>query len=593
MWFLHALPVKGWETLAILIVVLVMLISNKVRIDLIALFLFLALGVPDIVADKELFAGFGSEAVIVIAAMLAIGEALVRSGVTDVIFSRITRFAGNSENRLLPTLMIVGGLLSSFISDLAIVSIFLPVLIGFEKRLQVSAQRLLMPFAIASMLGGMITMVGGATNIVANQMVVQAGLPRLPLFAIAPLGASLLVVGVLSMWLLSRFLLPKGTGQGVKHAVGVEYLTELLVTKESSWDGKKIRDISFFKESGLNIIRILRRDPVRFPRANTVIRAGDVVLVQAHSDELLKLRSTNDFSVQSEVEKSLETADIAMAGEAIVRQGSEFVGRTLTDLRFRERYEVTVVALWRNGQAIRQRIATIPLKTGDMLLLQGPSDKIEEIGENQGLMLISKKTHVPKVREKGTLAVCILVLIFTLAALKVIPMELAGILGVVLVVVARIISLNQVFRAVEWPILLFVSAMFALGTAMKNTGIIDLISSALVHVVGPYGPYALLVVCFWFAALVTQVLSNTATTLLLTPVMISAAAALHVNPIPFVVTVIVGVTASPLTYVSHKVFLLIMGPGGYRYFDYLRFGLPLTILFFAVTMGLVPMMWPF
>jgi di/tricarboxylate transporter len=594
MWLFHALPVKGWETLAILIVVLVMLISNKVRIDLIALFIFLALGVPDIVDEKDLFTGFGSEAVIVIAAMLAIGEALVRSGVTDAIFSRITRFAGKTENRLLPTLMIVGGLLSSFISDLAIVSIFLPVLIGFEKRLHVSAQRLLMPFAIASMLGGMITMVGGATNIVANQMVVQAGLPRLPLFAIAPLGASLLVIGVLAMWLLSRFLLPNRAGQGVKTAVGVhEYLTELQILNTSSWVGKPLKDISFFKESGLNIIRILRADPVRFPRASTVLRTGDVLLVQAHSDDLLKLRSTNDFSVQPEVHKSLESADIAMAGEVIVRQGSEFVGRTLVELRFRERFEVTVVALWRNGQAIRQRIATIPLKTGDMLLLQGPSDKLEEIGDDQGLMLISKKSHVPKVREKGTLAVCIVALIFTLAALQVIPMELAGILGVVLVVIARIISLNQVFRAVEWPILLFVSAMFALGTAMKNTGIIDLVSSALVHVVGPYGPYALLLVCFWMAALVTQVLSNTATTLLLTPVMITAATALHVNPIPFVVTVIVGVTASPLTFVSHKVFLLIMGPGGYRYFDYLRFGLPLTLLFFAVTMCLVPMIWPF
>ncbi|MGZ6550779.1 MAG: SLC13 family permease, partial [Tumebacillaceae bacterium] len=455
-------------------------------------------------------------------------------------------------------------------------------------------QRLLMPFAIASMLGGMITMVGGATNIVANQMVAQAGLTRLPLFAIAPLGATLLVVGVLAMWLLSRFLLPNREAQGVKTTVGVnEYLTELLIPANSTWVGKRLKDISFFKESGLNIIRVLRSYPVLFPSANTTLRPRDVLLVQAHSDDLLKLRSTGDYSVQSGVHKSLETDQIAMAGEVIVRQGSEFVGRTLLQLKFRERFDVTVVAMWRDGQPIRQRLASIPLKTGDMLLVQGPREKLEEIGDEQGLMLISQKSHVPKARQKGLLAVAILVLIFTLAAAKVIPMELAGILGVTLVVLTRIISLNQVFRAIEWPILLFVSAMFALGTAMKNTGIIDLVSSGLVHVVGPYGPYALLIVCFWLSALVTQVLSNTATTLLLTPVMITAATALHVNPIPFVVTVIVGVTASPLTYVSHKVFLLIMGPGGYRYFDYLRFGLPLTVLFFGVTIGLVPKLFPF
>lgn len=586
----------GWSTIGILGLVLILLVTNRVRLDLIGIFILLALGLSGIVEEKELFSGFGSEAVIVIAAMLAIGEALVQSGVTDRLSSRIAKHSGTSEMRLVLLMMLVAGLASTFISDLAVVSILLPVMLGFEERLGTRPARLLLPVAVASMLGGLISMVGSSSNIVANQVLKEFGHEGLSLFAIAPVGLTLLAAGMLFVWLFGRFFLPSGARESrVKaKALGVrEYLSELHIPAGSTWAGRTLRDMSFFRDNGLNVARVLRDgEPVLYPKASTKLRTDDVLLVQAGQEELLKLRSTSDYSVHPQVQKSLEETDLALAGEAIVRQGSQFVGRTLRELGFRQLYDVTVLALSRDGKTITQRIADLPLRTGDMLLLQGPPENMRDLQEEEGLLMVSETPHRPKTRSQGWVAVVILLLALLTAGLGLMPMSVARMIAVGLLVVTRILSMNQVYRAIDWQILVFVAAMIPLGTAMKETGVIALVSQQIVDVFGSYGPLAVLAASFWLAALTTQILSNTATALLLSPVVIGAATQLGVDPTPFVVSVIAAVSASPITYVSHKVFLVIMAPGGYLYMDYVKIGLPMTLLFFALTMLVVPWLWP-
>ncbi|MBL0386593.1 anion permease [Tumebacillus sp. ITR2] len=592
---LSTLSAGAWETLSILVLVLLLLVTNKVRIDFIGIFILLALGIGGLVKEEKLFAGFGSEAVIVIAAMLAIGEALVRTGLADRLASWMTRLGGRTERRLLPVMMVIVGVLSSFISDLAIVAVFLPVMLGFEQRLKIPASRLLLPLALASTLG-LFTVVGSSSIIVANQALISSGGKSLSLFSVAPLGLALLTVGTLYVWLFRKWILPKATGETdtTRAAIGVpEYLTELLVSSDSSWNGLSLKDISYFKENGINIVRILREEPVDFVKPTTVLHEGDILLVTARREDLLKLRSTPDFSVQKEVHKSLEEADIHLAGEAIVRQGSVFVGRTLQQLRFREEYDVTVLALYRDGHSISRQLATTPLRTGDMLLLQGSRDAMSEINDDTGLLMISQTSHNPQARKKGPLALAVLALMLTLSATNWMPITTAAVLGVGLMVMVRIMSMNNVYRAIEWHILVFVAAMIPLSTAMKDTGLIDLMSHAIVSAVGSLGPYALLAVTFWIGALITQVLSNTATALLLAPVVIGAATTMGVNPVPFVIGIITAVNAAPITYIAHKVYLVVMAPGGYKYKDYVKFGLPMTLLSFGITMLLVPLIWPF
>ncbi|WAH41908.1 SLC13 family permease [Alicyclobacillus fastidiosus] len=584
----------GWETLGILLVVMIMLVSNRVRVDFIGVFILLALGITGVVSDKDLYSGFGNEAIIVIATMLALGQALIRSGITDTLSIWITRVAGRSERRLLSLLMLVGGLMSSIISDLAFVSIFLPVVLGFERHLKIRISRILLPLAITSMMGGLMTMVGSASSIVANQLLAKAHIHPLPLFSIFPVGLCLMATAMLVILTIGRFLLPNTEATSSRGSIGIdEYLTELHILPGSDWDGRELRDIRFFREHGINVVRVLRDDPVQFPQADTVLRAGDILLVQAHRDELLKIDDTRDFSVQSDVHESLEDTPVGLVAEALVRQGSDFANRTLEELDFRHRYEVAVLALWRNGQTITQRLAHVAMQPGDMLLLQGHKDNIRSLSEDEGLLMLSAESHTPRVRRKGILSLLILALTFALAAFNILPIDIAGLLGLGLMVILQILSFEQVYRSMEWHILVFVAAMIPLGQAMAQTGILGFLSDEIARMVGHFGPYALLAVCFAITALLTQVMSNTPTTLLLTPVMVKTATSLHYSPLPFVVTVIVAVTASPITYISHKVFLVIMEPGGYRYQDYARLGVPLTVCFFVITLLLVPVIWPF
>ncbi|ARU61313.1 hypothetical protein CBW65_10125 [Tumebacillus avium] len=585
----------AWQTLSILLIVLILLVSNKVRIDVIGIFILLALGLGGLVKEKDLWAGFGSEAVIVIAAMLAIGEALVRTGIADRLAVWMTRIGGRTEHRLMPVMMILVGLLSSFISDLAIVAVFLPVVLGFEQRYKIPASRMLLPLALSSTLG-LFTIVGSSSIIVANHALIEAGQPSLSLFSVAPLGIALLTLGTLYVVLCRRWVLPTVTGETEQSRpmIGVpEYLTELLVTETSAWHGQKLKDISFLKENGLNILRILREDSVYRVRAATVLHRGDILLVTASRDDLLKLRSTPDVSVQKEVHRSMEETDIHLAGEVIVRSGSDFVGRTLQQLRFREKFDVTVVAIYRDGHAISRSLATTRLRVGDMLLLQGSRDSMQELSEDTGLIMISQTSHNPQTRKKGPLALIVLALMLLLSATETLPISISAVLAVGLLVLFQIMSMNSVYRSVEWHILVFVAAMIPLSTAMKETGLIDLMSQSIINGVGGLGPYALLAVTFWLGALITQVLSNTATALLLAPVIISTATAMGVSPIPLIFGLITGVNAAPLTYIAHKVYLVVMAPGGYRFRDYIKFGVPMTLITFAVTMLLVPLVWPF
>lgn len=594
MWQLLSGP--AWETLAILAAVLVMLVSNKVRIDLIGAFILLALGLTGLVEEKHLFEGFSSKAVIVIACMLALGEGLVRSGVTDWLALWIARMGGQSEKKLLLLLMLVAGVFSSFISDIVVVAIFLPVVLNMERRLGIPASRLLMPLAIASMLGGLISMVGSSSNIVANQILMSMEKTSLGLFDIAPLGLLLLAAGIVFFLLFGHVFLPKKNGQSAKLSdlIGVhDYVMELKVKEDSAWIDKRLRDIHFFQESGLKVVRMIRGRGAYFPRPDSILRKHDILLVQGHRDTLLKLRCTPQFSLHRHARLAHERNGVAVAAEAIVREGSHLVGQSIRDLRYPRRHGVTILALWRNGKVISRRVSDTPLRVGDMLLLQGPRDKMQELWEHEGLLPISQRSHVPRSRQKGPLALLILVGSLLLAAFGVIPLAQASLLGVAAMVVTQILRVNEVYKAIEWPILVFVAAMIPLGEAMRQTGIIDLLANQIVTLFGQWGPYAVLAACFWLAAIVTQILSNTATALLLTPVVIGAAHVLGVSPLPFVVSVIAAVSASPFTYVSHKVFLVVMGPGGYKYTDYVKIGLPLTLLFFVLTMLAVPVLWPF
>lgn len=591
------MTVGAIKTLLILLGVLILLVTNKVRIDIIALLLFLALYFTGLVPSHLLFSGFSSEAVILIASMFVMGEALVKTGITDRLASLVAKLGNGNETRLAIALMFVASLASAFVSDVGLVAIFMPAVFGLEKKTKVPASRLLLPLAIAAMLGGLLTLVGTSSSIIANEIMIKSGYPGWSVFNMTPLGFVLVITGIVYMLFIGRFQIPNRRGEFVVNVPEVkQYLTHVTIQEGSPWVGETLADIKFLKEHDISVVRIMRKERSVFnPGPQDVLQAGDVLLVRAAMDHLVALQEEKGLEVEADRDPNthrLQTENVHIA-EAMLLRPSPLIGRTLAQTDFRGRFGLTVLAIWRKGSTLVQKLDRIRFDVGDVLLLQGSQEAASRLERFGGVVLLSEHHHEHTDSWQGWLALVILLGVLLAAAFNYISITVAGVLGVTLMVATKLITMRDAYAAVEWKVLVLIASMIPLGTAMQTTGILTLLAHGVVQFLGPFGSYALLAGFFVIAALLTQVLSNFATALLLTPVAISTAKLMHYHPDPLVMAVVAAVSASPITPVSNKVNLLVMGPGGYKYGDYLRMGIPLTFVLFLVSMVFIPIWWPF
>lgn len=587
--------------LGIFVMAMVLLASNRVRIDLIGLLVLLGLGLTGVVPTSRLFLGFSSEAAILIAGMLALGEGLVASGVTDGLANFVKRIGGAHERRLSVVLMAVAALPSAFISDVGLVGMFIPVVRSLTRRVHIPAARLLMPLGIAATFGGLLTMVGSAGNIVGNQALASAGYRPLGIFAITPIGFVLLLVGVAFMTTVGRFLLPKAPPSG---ALPLEedsghlrqYVSELKVLPGSPLAGQPLARVRFFSDNSITILRQVRNGQVTKVSGQTNLEAGDILLVLGDVEQILgadktkwRLELAGDPTTLS---SNTEHTDVV---ELLLGHRAPWIGQTILGLNLRQRQGISVLGLYRDGQLTVQRLATVRLRTGDILLVQGAPESLAALQSQHGLIALNAPTaRQPVPGYRLWLAPSILLGSLLLAAFGVIDIRVAIVLGIALMAGTGILSLSSAYRAVEWRIVVFVAGMIPLGSALISTGI----TRRIVHTLSAWNnptshPVLMLAFLFVLAAVLTQVLSNIATVLVMGPVAAELATALHLMPDPFVMAVIVAVSVSPLTPLANKVDLLIMGPGGFRYNDFLRLGVPLTVLMGAVTTLLIPQFFPF
>ncbi|WP_171822648.1 SLC13 family permease [Sulfobacillus thermosulfidooxidans] len=585
--------------LGIFLLAMALLASNRVRIDLIGLIVLLSLGLTRSLPLSILFSGFSSEAVILIAGMLALGEGLVASGVTDWLARFLQRIGGSGEKRLSTVLMITAAFPSAFISDVGLVGMFIPVVKTLHQRIQVPVQKLLMPLAVAATLGGLLTMVGSAGNIVGNQALKTAGYAPISIFGITPLGLALLLVGIGFMVTLGRFLIPQRSETPlIDNADSLrEYMSEVKVLADSPLIGKTLDTIKVFTEKGLTVTRIVRNGRVMPAHSQSRLQADDILLVLGDVDRLLNSDDQKWGMVLAAdpPADSQEPSEVVVA-ELLLGHRAPWVGRTVIQLHLRHRYGITVLGLYRDGELVYQRLTDIRLRVGDILLVQGSPENLAALQNLHGIISLNEPIQRVPTRRYGLwLAPTILLGSLLLAALNIIDIKLAIVLGIVLMAITGILQISDAYRAIEWRIVVFVAGMIPLGTALIRTGITQKMVSALImvnHMLGNH-PTWMIAMLFMIAAILTQVLSNIATVLVLAPVAAQLARPLHVLPDPFVMAVMVAVSASPLTPLANKVDLLIMGPGGFKYGDFLRLGIPLTVLFAAVATWLIPIFFPF
>jgi di/tricarboxylate transporter len=596
-------------TFIILLAAIGLLLSERLRPDLVALLVVVALGVTGVLVPRETFSGFSSSAVVTIVAIFILTEALRITGVTERAGDLLLRLAGAGERRLVVVLMLAGALLSLVMNNIAAAAVLLPAVSGIARRARISPARLLMPLAFATILGGMATLFT-TTNIVVSGVLRSQNLAGFGVLDFAPLGLPIVTVGILYMALWGQRMLPdrpltedtRMRSARRDNLVEIYRLGERLFRARVPADSALIRAplaASTLREQyGVNLVAVERQGQVTAaPPPNLVLAPGDVIWLEGKLEEF----RTRDVAPYLEILPSsawrvddLESPTVALV-EAILAPRSTLLGQTLRTARFREKYGMVVLGIWRAGRPIRTGLSELPLQFGDALLLQGRRAQLPLLQTEPDLIVLDRGREEDAstgVRRKGWLALVIMAGTLVIAAFNTALVGEIMLGGALLVVLMRVLTMDQAYGAVEWRSVFLVAGMLPLGLAMTNSGAAALLADGLVRFLGGAGPLAVLTGLFVLTILLTQTMHGAAVATIVAPIAIQTAQQASLNPRALAMAVALATSMAFLTPLGHPVNVLVMGPGGYQFRDYLRVGLPLTVLLVLVVLVGLPLVWP-
>ncbi len=528
--------------------------------------------------------------------MLSAG--LSRTGVLNAPTAVLVKLARWMPWLAVLVMMIAAGAASAFINNTAVVAVLLPVALEMGRAANVSVSRLLMPLSFASMFGGVCTLIGTSTNILVSSIAEKHGLRPFTMFEPAPLGLILSAAGMAYMFLVGIRLIEerRGTADLTEFFDVGRYLTDVVLGPEAKSVGKVAAHSPLVKDLDVAILAVFRNGQrLAEPPEQIVLQAGDVVRLNCDTARLEKLQQRFGVSLISHLgwrDQDLEGEDLELL-EAVVAPNSQLIGETLKSLRFKDTYGAKVLAIRHHGQVAQTKLDSVPLRAGDTLLLSVPRRHLEEIARNPAFVLVTRKV-MPKYRgRKALLAVAILAGVVGLSALNIAPIVVAALAGAALMVVTGCLKPEEVYPAVDWKVVLMLAGLIPLGTAMETTGLAAMLARFIAAVFGWAGPVAFLAALYLCTSLLTEVMSNTATAVLLAPIAISSAQAMGVDSRPFLVAVMFAASSSFMTPVGYQTNTLIFGPGGYKFRDFLRVGAPLNLIFWILSVIFIPKYWPF
>ena len=776
--------------LTILAAAVILFVTERIRIDLVALMVMVTLALTNLVSPAEALSGFSNSAVVTVWAVLILSAGLTRTGVANLVGRQVMRLAGHSEARLIAVIMLAAGILSGFMNNIGVAAMLMPVVIDIARRTGRPPSRLLMPLAFSTLLGGMITQIGTPPNILISEAMNEMNLEAFGMFDYAPTGLVVTIVGVAFMVLLGRHLLPARDITKARTSLDTneleevydinERLFQIKLPADSLLDGKTLAESRLGSALGLNVFAILRDgkthlapDPDRalqsgdellvggkldeldelrvrrhlvlendhapvamlvsaevsvneaklsstsplvgytivecdfrrrfnlnvlgicrdekpllenvqmvrlqegdvllvqgfntdleklaqsshidsltaisnyeivssyhldtrllslrvpadsilenktlaesrlgdafglevlsiiregkvfpMPSPEEPIQVGDLLVVEGHPRDLETLRGLQQLEIDLEAEVDLSDYESAQIGvvEVVLSPHSTLTGKNLRELHFREKYGLSVLSICRGGKPYRSGIRDLPLRFGDALLLYGPRSRINVLGgEPDFLVLTEEAQEAPRLR-KAPLAVAIMGLVLSSVILDLLPISIAAVLGLILMILVGCLSMEEAYRAIEWKAIFLIAGMLPLGIAMERTGAASFLADGIVSMVGGLGSLGVVAGLFLMTALSAQFMPNPAVAVILAPIALSTATDLGMSPYPLLITVAVSASAAFLSPVGHPANVLIMGPGGYRYKDYVKVGLPLTLLLLAVLLLVLPVFWPF
>ncbi|HSI87449.1 MAG TPA: SLC13 family permease [Pyrinomonadaceae bacterium] len=589
-------------TLALLVVAIILFATEKFPVDVVGILLVAALVTTQVLTMQEAVAGFGNDIIITIAGLFILVGGLIKTGLVDLIGRRMHRAAGNNEFVLTALIMATAALSASVLKNTTTTAMFLPVVIGLAARAKIPPSKLLMPLAFGAILGGSCTLIGTSTNLAVSGTIQRYGEPALTMFELTPVGIVTVAAGIIYMLVWGRRMLPAaGGGDSLTEQYSIrEYISELVVLPNSRLVGKTLAESRIKSELDLNVLSVINGKETRIaPGPLEKLRKGDVLIVEGTIPDLLRVKEEAGLELRPDFklnDRILEYADIELF-EVMVMRDSTLVGQSLKSLRFKQTYDLTVLAVNRHGETFINKLSDVMLKFGDVLLVQGSRDRIEPMVVDGQILLLEDVSEKSMRLEKRKWAIAAFLLFLTLSVSHLVtgvtvPLALAVIAGVLLLLATKTVRYAEMYTMIDFRILVLIACMMSFGVAMEKTGADMLLAENIQAYFGVYGELAVLAGFFLLTVILTQPMSNQAAALVVLPVAFQTAVAMGVNPRTFIVAVTFAASFSFMTPLEPAC-VLVYTPGRYRFVDFLKIGTVLTIIVFIISMVLVPVFWPF
>ncbi len=600
----------------LLLAAMVLFARNTLRMDIVALLVIIAFVMSGTLTLNEALAGFSDPNVILIAALFVVGHGLVRTGVAYQVGDWLMKVAGQSETRMLILLMLTVAGLGAFMSSTGVVAIFIPVVISVSARMKTSPARLMMPLSFAGLISGMMTLVATPPNMVVNSELLREGFDGFGFFGVTPVGLVVLIMGVGYMLIARRWLSAQDTSQDKQHWKRRTFrdlirdyqlngrARRMTIRSGSPLVGRTLDDLHLRSRYGANVVGIERwrkfRRVMVSATGSTGLCARDVLLLDMTDPDISVRQMCADEMLEPMVLRgeyfSEQSRDVGMAEVSLIPD-SELLGKTLREVAFRSAYGLNVVGIRRHGEALPGKLVDEELQLGDMLLVIGDWKLIRQLQQQMHdfivLSLPAEVDEVAPALSQAPHALFCLALMVALMLTDDVPNAIAAIIACLLMGKFRCITMDGAYKAIHWPSLLLIIGMMPFALALQKTGGVALIVEGLMKVSGGYGPYMMLLSLFVLCASIGLFISNTATAVLMAPIAIAAAHQMGVSPYPFTMIIAIAASAAFMTPVSSPVNTLVMVPGNYRFGDFLRIGVPFTLLVMVVSVFLVPVLFPF
>lgn len=625
------MTIEMWLVVGILLTAVILFISEKVRVDVVALGVVVLLMLTGILTTSEALAGFSSTAVLTIGALFIVGGGVMNTGLAGTIGRRILTISGSDERRLIVVLMTAVALLSMFMSDTGTVAVLLPAVIVLAKNANISPAKLLIPLSFGSLLGGASTLIGTPPNIIVSDVLVANGLEPFGFFSFTPMGAILIVVGTLFMLFFGRNLLPdRRVTKDVQRVQTPKELVEeyklpdqllrLRIRRGSALLGKTVPETQLGHDFDVTVLRIMRpgetrplfqfgqaqskshpnrpKDTPLQPDETTRLQLDDVLIVKGDSDDIGLAAARWNLGVlpaKPKDEKALIDREVGVA-EVLLPRRSSMIGKTLADVRFGSRHHLTVLNINRPGSDEKLDLQATKLRFGDILLVQGAWERIVALKDHRrDFVVIGQPESMIEAptKNKARIALLILAGMLVLMISGLTSLTAAALLAGLLMVVSGCLTMDEAYEFIDWRSLFLIAGMIPLSTAMEKVGVVDAAAMGLVDSLGVYGPLAVLAGLFLFTSLFTQFLSNTATTVIVAPLAFAAAVELGVAPHAFLMAVAVAASMAFATPVASPTNTLVMGAGDYSFGDYAKVGVPLIFIALILVVLVLPLLFPF